>query len=461
MFDPHALVEWGEQLGAQEVRVLAHRIRAELYVLDNGTLRQGLETVSMGVGVRVVAEGGVGYAAANDVSEGGLRGAVERAYRIARAMARAGRRARLAERPANRARLSSPYSIDPADVDPSEKVGLLADIHGELRGYGLSSVVLSYAHELDERWVVSSAGDDAAYARRMVGISMSLVASSSGSVESLRDQRSSVAGWEFVKGFDWRSLARENAQLLLRSLEAPHVEPGRYAVVLDNEAVGLLIHEAFGHASEADIVLSGGSVLEGKVGEQVASELVSISDDGLVEGGAWIPIDDEGTPKSRTRIVERGILRGYLHSLATAGEMGAAPTGNARAMDYTFPVQVRQTNIYVEPGDWRPEEMIADVRRGIYVRGKGARGGEVDPLSGTFTFTAGPSQLIRDGEEAGLVRGVILSGSILETLRGVDAVGRDLAVTTSVFGGCGKGGQMVRVGDGGPHVRVREMVVGG
>ena len=114
----------------------------------------------------------------------------------------------------------------------------------------------------------------------------------------------------------------------------------------------------------------------------------------------------------------------------------------------------------MEPGDWKVEELFRETKKGIYIKGKGAMGGQVDPAMGTFTFTAGPSYLIENGEPTRLVRGVMLSGMILETLKNVDAVANDLVVRTSVFGGCGKGGQLVRVGDGGPHVRVKEITIG-
>ncbi|RLG80700.1 MAG: TldD/PmbA family protein, partial [Thermoprotei archaeon] len=149
------------------------------------------------------------------------------------------------------------------------------------------------------------------------------------------------------------------------------------------------------------------------------------------------------------------------HSLSTAEILGGEPTGNARAMDYQNVPLIRQTNTYMMPRDYSIDELFEDIKYGLYIRGRGAKGGQVSTSTGTFTFTAGPSYIIENGEIKGLVRGVMLSGSILETLRGVDAVANDLKVRTNVFGGCGKGGQVVRVGDGGPHVRVKRITIGG
>ena len=202
-------------------------------------------------------------------------------------------------------------------------------------------------------------------------------------------------------------------------------------------------------------------MLKGKVGERVASELVTIVDDGTVDGGYFYPYDDEGVAKTKTVIVEKGILKGYLNSRETAARLEGEPTGNSRTQDYQNVPIVRQTNYYMEPLDMRFEELVEDIDYGFYIRGVGSMGGEVNPGLGTFTFSVGPSKVIRKGELAETVRGVTISGMILETLKEVDGVGRDFRVRTSVFGGCGKTGQRVRVGDGGPHVRIRRMVVGG
>lgn len=415
-----------------------------------------------GVGIRVVVGGSVGYSSTSSLKRGKVVEAVERAYRVARALTGRSIGVRLRERPVTRGGARSAYSVDPGDVDVSEKVELLRDMYGEVSGVpGIASATLRFGYERDRRYYVSSHGDRVEYEVRIVGVSAALVSHVEGTYESLRDQESRVAGWEFIRSLDWRGWAAERARLVVELARAPRVEPGRYDVVLDNEMVGLMLHEAFGHATEGDTVLAGGSVLRGKVGQVVASELVSIVDDGLVEGGAYVPFDDEGTPKRRVYTVRKGVLEGFLHSLATAEALGGEPTGNARVMAYRNTLLVRQTNTYMEPGDWDVEEMIRDMGRGLYVRGRGASGGEVNPLTGAFTFTSGPSYIVEGGEPVRLVKGVMLSGLILETLRSVDAVGRDLVVRTSVFGGCGKSGQIVRVGDGGPHVRVRGFTVGG
>jgi len=202
-------------------------------------------------------------------------------------------------------------------------------------------------------------------------------------------------------------------------------------------------------------------VLQHKLDSQIASEHVTVVDEGTVEGGFYCPFDDEGVKKERTIIVENGVLKNYLLDRHSALRLGKETTGNGRAQDFENLPIVRQTNCYLQPQDYSFEELIEDIDFGIFVMGKGLKGGEVSVGMGTFTFGVGPSKIIRKGELAETVKGVAISGSILDTLKTIDAVGKNLEVRTNVLGKCGKFSQRVWVGDGGPQVRVRKMTVGG
>lgn len=462
MIDPDLVLRISRDLGADFVDARIQEYRYEIILMDNGVIRELSTNYTQGVGIRVIVGGSVGYSSTTPTSPEDLKEAARRAYKIAKAVAGRSVETKLSERPVSRDKVVSRYSKDPDEVDVAEKVEVLKLMDSVARDAAeISSAVLRLASETDRRVYVSTNGDLVDFTRRMVGVAINLVASVEGRMESLNDSESAVSGWEFIEAVDWGSWTKERRDLVIKAASAPHVQPGKYDIVLDNDMVGLMLHEAFGHASEGDIVASGGSVLGQLVGKQIASELVSVVDDGLIEGGVYVPYDDEGTPKRKVYTVYKGVLQGYLHSLSTAKTLGGQPTGNARVMSYRHPILVRQTNTYMEPGDWKPEEIVRDTKKGIYVRGRGAQGGEVNPLTGAFTFTSGPSYLIEGGELTKLVKGVMLSGLILDALKRVDAVGSDLVVRTSVFGGCGKSGQMVRVGDGGPHVRVREFTLGG
>jgi TldD protein len=249
--------------------------------------------------------------------------------------------------------------------------------------------------------------------------------------------------------------------LAIEAVESKTPPPGTYPVVVDPDIVGVLLHEAFGHASEGDLVSSGESVLANRIGSRLAPENVTIIDEGVVEGGFYYPYDDEGVKKEKTVVVEKGVLKGFIFDRESASKLGGSPTGNGRAQDFENLPIVRQTNYMMQPSEIRFEELVEDIDIGVYVRGRGSTGGEVEVGMGTFTFGVGPSKMIRNGEVAETVRGVVISGSILDTLKTVDGVGKDLVVKTSVFGGCGKSAQRATVGFGGPHIRARKMTVGG
>jgi len=444
------------------VDVRIQRYDFEEVVADNGRLRESTVIQRTGLGVRVVIEGRQGYSSTSVFSSADIRRALEDAIRAAKSLVKA-RRASLAEYSFRRDRRVSHYRVDPLAVDHSEKVKLVMDLNKSSMIKGVSSSVTRLGIQRDWRLIANTEGAWVEVDVRMVGVSQASIAREAGVLETVTDRDSRVAGWEYIESRfdDLRSMAVEASKLAVEAVRAKHPKPGSYDVVLEPEVIGLFLHEALGHASEADLVLAGSSVLRGRLGEKIAPDYVTIVDDGLVEGGYFVPYDDEGVEKVVVKVVDRGVLRGFLTSRSTSSELGLKPTGNARAMDYSNPLLVRQTNYYMLPGDYKPEELISEARQGIYVTAKGARGGEVNPAVGTFTFNVGVSWLIEGGEKTRILRGVNLSGSILDVLANIVAVGRDLKVTTSVFGGCGKGGQLVRVGDGGPHVLVRSLTVGG
>jgi TldD protein len=236
---------------------------------------------------------------------------------------------------------------------------------------------------------------------------------------------------------------------------------GIHPVVLDQPLVGVLVHEAFGHAAEGDFVFSGASALKDRLGMHLADEQVNVYDEGIVDGGYFFPVDDEGVKKGKTAILEKGTLKNYLHDRNTAHKLNVKPTGNSRAQDFENVTQVRMTNTYVDNGEYSFDELLEGIKEGVYIKNRGSTGGQVEIGIGTFTFNGGESYMIRNGELKEMVKGVVISGDFLENLKTIDAVGNDLKIRTSFYGGCGKGGQSLRVGYGGPHLRVQKMTIGG
>ena len=460
--DLEEVLKYAEGLGAQYVDLRYNVQRVETIVFENGNLREFSSSVRKGLGIRVIVEGYQGYSSTSRLDTGSVKEAVKKAVDLAKALKGKGEEVVLGDAPTIKDRVVAPYKVDPLSVDPKEKLELLSHLNKVgLEAKDVKSSMTRMGIQSDYRVFVSSSGSRVETLVNLVGMGQVSVAGEAGRLERVVDGRSRVAGYEFIKSYDWETLVREVSGLASKAFKAGLPPAGTYTAVITPEVVGLLLHEAFGHASEGDLVEAGSSVLAGRVGEVVASEYVTIVDEGVVEGGYFTPYDDEGVMKGRTVVVEKGILRSFLTSRHVAGKLGIGATGNGRVQDYASVPIVRQTNYYMLPGDYSVEELIEGVEEGIYVTGKGVIGGEVDPGAGTFTFSVGVSWLIRNGEKKEMVRGVTLSGLILDVLKSIDAVGKELEVRTSVFGGCGKNGQTVKVGMGGPHVRVRKITVGG
>jgi TldD protein len=268
---------------------------------------------------------------------------------------------------------------------------------------------------------------------------------------------SSATDYGMAEGLDDR--AAEVAGRSLALLKAPPCEGGAFTVILDQRLGGVFAHEAFGHLSEADFLYENPPMRElMHLGRTMGSKKLGIVDDsslGRLIGTSRF--DDEGTPTRKTYLVKEGLLAGHLHSLETAGRMNAAPTGNARAIDRQCPPIVRMTNTYIEPGDQSFGQLLADVDRGIYACDM--MGGQT--MMEMFTFTAAYGYRIEGGRLGEMVRDVVLSGNVFETLHRIDAFGNDLEIIEA-GGGCGKGGQSpLPVTHGSPHLRIREVVIGG
>ena len=250
---------------------------------------------------------------------------------------------------------------------------------------------------------------------------------------------------------------RGAAERAVRQLEAKSVKGGQYTVILDPYLAGVFIHEAFGHLSEADFVYENPKMQELlTLGKPMGIEQLNVVDDATMENlPGSMKYDDEGVPGQRKYLIKNGVLTERLHSRETAGKMQEKPTGNARAIRANYPPIVRMTNTAIEPGDTSLEKMFEGIKEGVYaVRMLGGQtNGEM------FTFAAAEGYMIRDGKVAEPVSDVTLSGNVFQTLQDIDAISSDTLYTN---GGCGKGGQMpLPVSVGGPHIRIKNVVVGG
>jgi TldD protein len=423
-------------------------------ILDNGEIREISNNFSSGAAVRVLSSGSWGFVSQDNPEN--LDGALHSAERLAEAA-----RNRCPRSPIKFAPIEKPGLLNlprvrenPLDIPVDDKVKLLAEIEKNARMEGIKSTSAVYSESFINVRYSSSEGFDCEYTLNRIGFSISAIAYSEGIYQIGRESRFGVSGFEFFKKHDAFALARKAASTALQLLSAKAPKAGTYPVILDQELAGVFIHEAVGHAVEADHVIEGNSILAGKIGEAIASPLITVYDDPSLHEFGYYPFDDEGAESKRTTVIQDGVLRSFLHSRETAGLLGGT-SRNSRAQGYARPV-IRMSNTFIAPDGMKFEEMLGELKNGIYLIG--SRGGQVNPGEGVFQFNAERGFIVENGEITTPLRDVSLSGHTLEILNNVAAVGNDLEMNS---GRCGKAGQLVPVSDGAPHVMVRKAVVGG
>ncbi len=406
-----------------------------------------------GGNVRAMVNGGWGFVCFNDIS--GLRGRVAQAVQRARMIG--GEEIRLASVEPVVDVVGAVAGKDPAQVPLAEKKRYLDQYNEIIWGTpGIQSSSIGYGDGRRRTYFATSQGTYIEQERVDVSLRITAVARQDGDVQQVGLSLGSMGDFTFVEGLhqEVEELARKAVELL----KAPRVQGGQYTAVLDPVLAGVFIHEAFGHLSEADHVYENERLREIMVlGRRFSGPHLNVVD------GAAIPslrgsykYDDEGVPATRTYLIREGVLVGRLHSRETAARMGESPTGNARAIDYSFPPIVRMTNTLIEPGEASLEELLADVKEGVYA--KNWYGGMTSMEM--FTFSSGETYMIRNGRIAEMVRPVMLSGNLFTTLENLDAVANDLGMNQG--GGCGKNGQSpLPVSNGSPHIRIRNCLVGG
>jgi TldD protein len=290
------------------------------------------------------------------------------------------------------------------------------------------------------------------------GISISAVARDGINIQQAHFSIGDFNGYNQVQ-----ELEKEAEQVAKRAvdlLSAEQITGGKYTVVIDPKLCGVFIHEAFGHLSEADFLYENPQLQElMQIGKRFGPEELSVIDYPCIPGEAgYYLYDDEGVKGQKTYLIKDGILSHRLHSRETASKMNETySTGNARAVDYTYEPLVRMSNTYLEPKEDKFEEMIASIPYGIYA--KGALGGMTN--CEMFTFSAEEAFLIKNGKITKLLRDVVLTGNVFETLANIEAIGDDLRFYGGL-GGCGKAGQSpLPVATGGPHIKIRDVIIGG
>ena len=405
--------------------------------------------------VRACVKGGWGVAVFDGLDD--LDRQVEQACRCAELVGRektelAAVEPVVAERPAELAH-------DFRGIGFDEKLKLVATYNDIVLGAhpSIESSMVRYSETFRSVHLATSRGTYFMEDRPQVTLVFIAVARDGALVQRAHDSVASATTYDAVTGQE--SLVEETAKRAADLLKAPSCEGGIYTVIVDPRLGGVFAHEAFGHLSEADFLYENPKMRElMALDRRMGVEQLSIVDDGAAAGLLGThSFDDEGTPTGKTYLIKDGVLTGHLHCLETAAKMGARPTGNARAIGRRYRPIVRMTNTYIEPGRESFEDLLAGVDKGIYACQ--AFGGQT--MMEMFTFSAGYGYRIENGRVGELIRDVVLTGNVFQTLNNIDGFGDDLTIPNR-GGGCGKGGQSpLPVTCGSPHLRIREVVVGG
>ncbi|MCP4252231.1 MAG: TldD/PmbA family protein [Candidatus Scalindua sp.] len=412
------------------------------------------ESSMIGGSVRALVKGGWGFVAFNDIE------ALPRYVKMAceQATLVGNKDVSLAETGVINDVVKTQVDVDPADVSLIDKHDLCQKYNNIiLSSNKVQTSSVRYVDSHSTLYFANLEGSFIVSENIFCGVSVMAMAKDGMDVQQAYNSIGDLRGYSKVENFE--ESCEEVTKRAVDLLSAKPVDAGKYTVIVDPKLCGVFTHEAFGHLSEADFIYENQKLREiMKIGKRFGSDQLSIVDDGTLTGEAgYNKYDSEGTPTQKTYLIKDGILTNRLHSRETAAKMGEKPTGNARAISYGSEPIVRMTNTYMESRDQTFEEMLAGVDDGIYA--KGSLGGQTN--TEMFTFSAEEAYKIKDGKICEQVRDVVLTGNVFETLMNIDAIGNDF-VLFGGLGGCGKGGQSpLRVSDGGPHIRIKDVTIGG
>jgi len=429
----------------------------QTFRLQNGRIHEASSNVVRGAGVRVVAGQRAGYAYSDDLDEASLLRAADAASLISRDGREHDAIVRLTA--ASAPALYDAHADEPADS--ARYVDLLARADVAARAFDprVDAVNATITDELQYVQIASSDGRVVTDRRPLVSLGVQVVARENG-----RRENGYVGdgGRTSIGVFDEKtpeSLARDSARIATIKLGAREAPAGELPVVIGAGGGGVLLHEAVGHGLEADFNRKGTSLYAGRVGERVASDLVTIYDDGDLPGErGTVAVDDEGIPGQHKVLVDRGILRGYMQDRLNARLMGVASTGSGRRESYRVLPQPRMCNTFMPAGTSTPDEIVGSIDRGLYATS--FSGGQVEISKGDFVFMIAEGYLIEHGKITAPVRGATLVGNGPDAMTKVTMVGHDARLANRSYT-CGKGGQRVPVGVGIPTVKLSSCTVGG
>ena len=443
--------------GADDGELFFERRRSEALVFDDGRLKTASYDASEGFGLRAVRGEVAGYAHSTEISEPALKRASETTR-----LAVGDGGGSLADAPASTNRKLYTDEDPIAGAGFPVKVETLREIDAFARNLDQRVVQVSatIAASLQEVEILRPDGLSVRDTRPMTRVNVSVIVEQNGRRESGSAGGGGRIGLDgLIAPDDWQAKTREALRIACVNLDAVPAPAGVMDVVLGPGWPGILLHEAIGHGLESDFNRKGSSAFSGLMGKKIASEGVTVLDDGTIpDRRGSITIDDEGTPSRRNTLIEDGILVGYMQDRQNARLMGVEPTGNGRRESYAHAPMPRMTNTYMLGGETSPDDIVADLKDGIYAVGFG--GGQVDITNGKFVFSCTEAYRVENGKVGAPVKGATLIGDGATALKHIRAIGNDMALDPGM-GNCGKAGQWVPVGVGQPTLMIGGLTVGG
>ncbi|MEM4735157.1 MAG: TldD/PmbA family protein [Candidatus Thorarchaeota archaeon] len=464
-------VEKGESLGAEFVIARHEDLTLRTISRHDEHWKNIMSKSRNGIGVSCYVDGVLGYSFTAITDRENIDSAVATAVKMAKVSSETSTmRLPLAEMPQRREhrhRILSPR-MHPSEVDQSSKMDLVQRVTDTARSIvpDAKNIRGMYGELYGTKTVVNSDRSEISWEFLICDLRVSIVArSDSGNAVVAFEGSGGTFGLEHfqIKDKTPEAIGTLAGETIVGQKKARMCPAGRFRALIESRLCGVLAHESFGHLSEADFVVTGLSPLTGKTGQRLGTEHATIVDTGMPDvekyGGLIVPFDDQGTPATRTVVLQNGVLNHYLHDRGTARALGQSPTGNARAVDFSFAPIVRMTNTYFEPGDLTHDEAMELLKTGVYAIG--SYGGQVEG-DGSFLFKALRGYWVEHGEIQYPILEVSLSGNILELLGRVEGATRDLRLWSGYFGGCGKHAQSpLPVGSGGPELLMDGVTFGG
>jgi len=455
-----SIIQRGLKAGASFCEARFFEERNSGISIENGVAKTLGSGILRGIGIRVIVSDRWGFASTNIPTMRSALRALEDAIGGAKSIAaQAGEEAKITEARPSVDTVTHKVKVSPEDVSPEEKVKRMLEIEKVARTHSdrVKDTFMSYRDVLTKVAVCNSFGTSVEETTPRTYVYCSVIAKEGENMQVGFEYIGNVAGYEIVDALQPEEFSRKAAERAVKLLGAQPPPRGTYPIVVDQRVGGLFIHEAFGHNSEGDLVFGGQSIVSDRLGEKVASELVTIIDDPTERKNGHFVYDHEGTKAEPHLIVKDGTLVGLLHSLESAAKLGAEPKGSARAQSHHYPPIIRMSNTYIAPGDMTLQEVLEDVDLGVYL--SGSQYGYVETQKGQFTCKAEEAWLIEKGELTDYLRDVAVNGLTLDALKNVTAVSKDFKM--EMPGMCGKGDQAMYVDAGAPHFRIEGIVVGG